>query len=326
MSVGRVINLLKFRISPPLIYTNVNFNPGESMNAIEIKDLWKSYGDVKALRGVSLEIKEGEIFALLGPNGAGKTTLIRILAEGLSYDRGEIRVFGEKLSKKTARLIGYVPQESIAYDLLTVKENLEFYADLYDAPKDKINALIERFELPAKKKAKELSGGFKRRLNLAISLLYDPNILILDEPSTGLDVPSRRKLWELIESFKEEGKTILLATHYMEEAEALADRIAIMNEGKIIAIGTADELKALIGEESIIQVEGLLKGIEKLREEFPRLIEKDGILRIQVKNPRESLPRIVEILISQGSEIKAVKVEEPTLEDVFLKLTGRGLE
>ncbi|AEC51890.1 ABC-type transport system, ATPase component, putative multidrug transporter [Pyrococcus sp. NA2] len=296
------------------------------MNAIEIKDLWKSYGNFKALRGINLEVREGEIFALLGPNGAGKTTLVRILAEGLGYDKGEIRIFGEKLSKRTARLIGYVPQESIAYDLLTVKENLEFYADLYDAPADRIDELIERFELPPKKKAKELSGGFRRRLNLAISLLYDPKILILDEPSTGLDVSSRRKLWEFIREFKEEGKTILLTTHYMEEAEALADRVAIMNEGKVIAVGKTDELKALIGEESIIQVEGILKGVEKLREEFPKLIEKDNVLRIQVKNPRQSLPRIVEILISQGSEIKAVKVEEPTLEDVFLKLTGRKLE
>jgi len=171
-----------------------------------------------------------------------------------------------------------------------------------------------------------LSGGFKRRLNLAISLLYEPKILILDEPSTGLDVPSRRQLWDLIKGFKAEGKTILLATHYMEEAEALADRIAIMNEGRVVAVGTADELKDLIGEESIIQVEGILKGVEGIREVFPRFIEKSGILRIHVRNSKEALPKIVELLISAGSEVKAIKVEEPTLEDVFLKLTGRALD
>jgi len=296
------------------------------MSAIKIKNLTKSYENFLALKGINLEIEEGEIFALLGPNGAGKTTLIRILAEGLKFDSGDIEVLGEKLSKKTARLIGYVPQESISYDLLTVEENLGFYADLYDAPREKVKELIKRFDLPAKKKAKELSGGFKRRLNLAISLLYEPKILILDEPSTGLDVPSRRQLWDLIKGFKAEGKTILLATHYMEEAEALADRIAIMNEGRVVAVGTADELKDLIGEESIIQVEGILKGVEGIREVFPRFIEKSGILRIHVRNSKEALPKIVELLISAGSEVKAIKVEEPTLEDVFLKLTGRALD
>ena len=295
------------------------------MNAIEIKGLRKSYGDFLALRGIDLEVEDGEIFALLGPNGAGKTTLIRILAERLGYDSGEIRIFGRKLSKKTARFIGYVPQESISYELLTVEENLKFYADLYDAPKERIYELIERFALPRKKRAKELSGGFRRRLNLAISLLYDPKILILDEPSTGLDVPSRRELWELILEFRREGKTILLATHYMEEAEALADRIAVMDGGKIIALGTADELKALVGEGSVILIEGFLRGLEKLKGEF-RLVEKDGTARIHVKNSKESLPGIVETLVKSGSEIRLIKIEEPTLEDVFLKLTGRGLE
>ncbi|ACS89210.1 MAG: Daunorubicin resistance ATP-binding protein [Thermococcus sibiricus] len=171
-----------------------------------------------------------------------------------------------------------------------------------------------------------MSGGFKRRLNIAISLLYEPKILILDEPSTGLDVTSRRQLWDLIKGFKVDGKTIILATHYMEEVEALADRIAIINEGRVVAVGTADELKALIGEESIIQVEGILKGVERIREVFPRLIEKSGTLRIHVRNSKEVLSKILELLISVGSEIKAIKVEEPTLEDVFLKLTGRTLD
>ncbi|WP_461864242.1 ABC transporter ATP-binding protein [Thermococcus sp.] len=295
------------------------------MRAIEIRGLKKSYNGFQALKGVDLEVNEGEIFALLGPNGAGKTTLIRILAEGLGYDSGEIRIFGEKLSKKTARFIGYVPQESIAYDLLTVEENLKFYADLYDAPKEKISQLIDYFDLPKKKKAKELSGGLRRRLNLAIALLYDPKILILDEPSAGLDVPSRRELWELILGFRKEGKTVLISTHYMEEAEALADRVAIMNEGSIIATGTPEELKSLVGEESIIQIEGLLNGLERLKDKF-RLVEKDGVARIHVRTPRESLPEIVETLVRAGSEIRVIKIEEPTLEDVFLKLTGRGLE
>ncbi len=296
------------------------------MKALVIKKLKKSYGDFLALKGIDLEVEEGEVFALLGPNGAGKTTLIRILAEGLGYDSGEILVFGEPLTKGTARLIGYAPQESVAYDLLTVEENLHFYADLYDAPRERVRKLISEFSLPAKKKARELSGGFKRRLNLAIALLYEPRLLILDEPSAGLDVPSRRELWSLIRKLREEGRTILLATHYMEEAEALADRVAIINEGRIIAVGTPDELKSLAAEESVIHVEGILKGTELVREEFPRTIEREGVLRIGVEEAKTALPRVVELLVEAGSEIRTIRVEEPTLEDVFLKLTGRGLE
>ncbi|ASJ14417.1 ABC transporter ATP-binding protein [Thermococcus radiotolerans] len=296
------------------------------MRALEIRGLKKSYGDFLALKGIDLTVEEGEVFALLGPNGAGKTTLIRILAEGLGYDSGEIVVFGEPLSKRTARLIGYAPQASVAYDLLTVEENLRFYADLYDAPRERVKKLILEFSLPAKKKARELSGGFKRRLNLAIALLYEPRLLILDEPSAGLDVPSRRELWSLIMRLRKEGRTVLLATHYMEEAEALADRVAIMNEGRVIAVGTPDELKSLAGEGSVIHVEGILKGTELVRKEFPRTIEREGTLRIGVEEAKTALPRVVELLVEAGSEIRTIRVEEPTLEDVFLKLTGRGLE
>ncbi|WP_297486949.1 ABC transporter ATP-binding protein [Thermococcus sp.] len=295
------------------------------MRAIEVRGLRKSYGNFIALNGINLDVDEGEVFALLGPNGAGKTTLIRILAEGLSYDSGEIRVFGESLSKKTARLIGYAPQESLAYDDLTVRENLEFYADLYDVPGKRVDELIERFKLPAKKKAKELSGGFKKRLNLAVALLYDPRVLVLDEPSTGLDVPSKRELWELIKEFREEGKTVLLATHYMEEAEALADRVAIMNEGQVIAVGTPEELKRLAGNESVIHVEGILRGTEAILREF-RAIERENVLRVSVEDARKALPKVVEALVEGGSEIRSIRIEEPSLEDVFLKLTGRGLE
>ncbi|WP_088881996.1 ABC transporter ATP-binding protein [Thermococcus sp. P6] len=295
------------------------------MKALEVRGLRKKYGDFEALRGIDLEVMEGEIFALLGPNGAGKTTLIRILAEGLRYNSGEIRVFGEPLSKRTARLIGYVPQESIAYDLLTVEENLSFYADLYDAPKERIRELISEFSLPARKKARELSGGFKKRLNLAIALLYEPKLLILDEPSAGLDVPSRRELWELMERFRREGRTVLVATHYMEEAEALADRVGIINGGRITAVGTPEELKSLAGEKSVIHVEGFLS-TGPVKEKFPETVEHDGSLRIMVNDPKTALPGIVELLIGGGSEIRTIRVEEPTLEDVFLKLTGRGLE
>ncbi|AFK21655.1 multidrug ABC transporter ATPase [Pyrococcus sp. ST04] len=261
----------------------------------------------------------------MGPNGAGKTTLLRIIAEGLSYDSGEVRIFGKPISRESLRMIGYVPQEDILYNLLTVEENLRFYADIFDAPIERIDEIIELLDLPRKKKVKELSGGFRKRLSIGVMLLHDPKILILDEPSVGLDVPTRRELWSLIENLKEEGKTILIATHYMEEAEILADRVGIINEGKVIAVGTVEELKRLAGESSVIKVSGVLKGLERLSE-FGKIVLKEDSVRIITSNPKEVLARIVEVLLSAGSEIRMVKIEEPTLEDVFLKLTGRGLE
>lgn len=294
------------------------------MKALEIRGLKKSYGDFLALKGIDLEVEEGEVFALLGPNGAGKTTLIRILAEGLGYDSGEILVFGKPLTKETASFVGYVPQESVSYDLLTVEENLKFYADLYDAPYSKIRELLDGFKLPPGKKARELSGGQMKKLSLAIALLHEPKILILDEPSNGLDVPSRRELWNLILRLREEGRTILLATHYMEEAERLADRVAIINDGRVVKVGTVEELRAILGNESVIHIEGDLRGLELLKGfEF---VEKNGALRIRATDPRRELPAVIERLIRSGSEIRIIRVEEPTLEDVFVKLTGRELE
>jgi len=294
------------------------------MKALEIRGLRKSYGDFPALRGIDIDVFEGEIFALLGPNGAGKTTLIRILAEGARYDSGEVRVFGEPLSKRTTRLIGYVPQESIAYCTLAVEENLRFYAGLYDAPVERIPGLIEEFELPPARKAGELSGGQKRKLNLAVALLYEPRILILDEPSNGLDVPARRELWRRIRGLRDEGKTVLLASHYMEEVEALADRVAVMHEGSIAAVGTVEGLKRMAGKESVIHIEGILRGTDGLG--GLSMGEKNGALRVRTENPGKDLPRIIEVLIRAGSEIRLLRVEEPTLEDVFVKLTGRELE
>ncbi|MFA4641495.1 ABC transporter ATP-binding protein [Pyrococcus kukulkanii] len=293
------------------------------MYAIEVVNLVKRYGDFEALKGVTLRIKENEIFALLGPNGAGKTTVLRIIAEGLSYDSGEVKVFGRKLSREALRFIGYVPQEDILYNLLTVEENLQFYADLFDAPAERIDDLIERFSLPRKKKVRELSGGFRKRLSIAVTLLHDPRIIILDEPSTGLDVPSRRELWRIIRELKEEGKTIILATHYMEEAEVLSDRVAIMNEGRVIAVGTVEELKMLAGQSSVLHIEGTIVGAENLGS---NVLVKENYVRIPVEDPRKELPKIIDVLLKSGSEIRLVRVEEPTLEDVFLKLTGRGLE
>ena len=289
------------------------------MYAVEINNLKKSYGDVKALKGINLKIKEGEIFALLGPNGAGKTTLMRIIAEGLKYNEGEIKIFGKNLSKDVLTLIGYSPQENISYDLLTVEENLKFYADLYNISYKRVEDLINIFKLPKDKKAKDLSGGYKKRLNLAISLIHNPKILILDEPSTGLDVSSRRELWELLKNLRDEGKTIILSTHHIEEAEQIIDRVAIINNGKIIAVGTVKELKKLIGVKNVIEVEGILKGLDKLSYE---MAVRGNIAKIYVDDVNEALPKIVETLTNYNSKIRHLYIKEVTLEDAFLKIIG----
>jgi ABC-2 type transport system ATP-binding protein len=293
--------------------------PSDIMFAIEINNLKKSYGDVEVLKGINLKIKEGEIFALLGPNGAGKTTLMRIIAEGLRYNEGEIKIFGKDLSKEVLTLIGYSPQENISYDLLTVEENLKFYADLYNIPYKRIEELINIFKLPKDKKAKDLSGGYKKRLNLAISLIHNPKILILDEPSTGLDVSSRKELWSLLKELKDMGKTIILSTHHIEEAEEIIDRAAIMNSGKIIAVGSVKELKKSIGVKNVIEVEGILNGLDKLDFE---IVVKDNTAKIYVEDVNESLPKIVETLTRHNSKIKYLYIKEITLEDAFLKIVG----
>jgi ABC-type multidrug transport system ATPase subunit len=221
---------------------------------LDIVDLHFTYRDnppVYALKGVSLNIKRGEIYALLGPNGAGKTTLVHSILGFLKPDRGEILIKGEKVipdKKDLLSKIGFEPQENILWDFLTVKEHLELMGILYGISKEtlreRINYLLSKLQMEekSKTKVKQLSGGLKRRLQLMISLINDPHLLLLDEPSGGLDPQSRHFLWEFIKEKKEEGKGILLTTHLMEEAQRVADRIGILDNGKIIAEGTTDEL------------------------------------------------------------------------------------
>ena len=286
---------------------------------LELKKVTKQFGGVTAINSLSFRVELGETFGLIGPNGAGKTTLMRIIAEGLRYNEGEIKIFGKDLSKEVLTLIGYSPQENISYDLLTVEENLKFYADLYNISYKRVEDLINIFKLPKDKKAKDLSGGYKKRLNLAISLIHNPKILILDEPSTGLDVSSRRELWELLKNLRDEGKTIILSTHHIEEAEQIIDRVAIINNGKIIAVGTVKELKKLIGVKNVIEIEGILKGLDKLSYE---MAVKDSIAKIYVDDVNEALPKIVETLTNYNSKIRHLYIKEVTLEDAFLKIIG----
>ena len=224
------------------------------MIAVKIENVKKSYKDTKALKGVSAEIKSGELYGLLGLNGAGKTTLISVIAGLIKADEGDITVDGKSVktdSDGVKRIIAVSPQETAVAPNLTVKENLEFFAELYGKPKDRAIIAMQEFGLTevANKRAKTLSGGYARRLSIAAAVITEPKLLILDEPTLGLDVIARRELWKLINARK--GKTtIILTTHYLEEVEALCDRICALKEGEKIFEGTVDEMKTLTGEEN----------------------------------------------------------------------------
>lgn len=224
------------------------------MIAVKIENVKKSYKDTEALKGVSAEIKQGELYGLLGLNGAGKTTLISIIAGLTKADDGDITVGGKSVktdSDEVKRIIAVSPQETAVAPNLTVKENLEFFAELYGKPKDRAIIAMQEFGLTevANKRAKTLSGGYARRLSIAAAVITEPKLLILDEPTLGLDVIARRELWKLINARK--GKTtIILTTHYLEEVEALCDRICALKEGEKIFEGTVDEMKTLTGEEN----------------------------------------------------------------------------
>ena len=224
------------------------------MIAVKIENVKKSYKDTKALKGVSAEIKSGELYGLLGLNGAGKTTLISVIAGLIKADEGDITVDGKSVktdSDEVKRIIAVSPQETAVAPNLTVKENIEFFAELYGKPKDRAIIAMQEFGLTevANKRAKTLSGGYARRLSVAAAVITEPKLLILDEPTLGLDVIARRELWKLINARK--GKTtIILTTHYLEEVEALCDRICALKEGEKIFEGTVDEMKTLTGEEN----------------------------------------------------------------------------
>lgn len=224
------------------------------MIAVKIENVKKSYKDTKALKGVSAEIKSGELYGLLGLNGAGKTTLISAIAGLIKADEGNITVDGKSVKTdpdEVKRIIAVSPQETAVAPNLTVKENLEFFAELYGKPKDRAIIAMQEFGLTevANKRAKTLSGGYARRLSVAAAVITEPKLLILDEPTLGLDVIARRELWKLINARK--GKTtIILTTHYLEEVEALCDRICALKEGEKIFEGTVDEMKTLTGEEN----------------------------------------------------------------------------
>jgi len=302
---------------------------------IEIRSIQKNYGDFKALDNVSLSIEKGIIFGLLGPNGAGKSTLIKVLScqsrpsSGHAYISG-LDVVSDK--KEVLSIIGVVPQENSFYDELTINENLMFFGSLYRIPaieiKKRSHKILTLLKLDEKSniRANNLSGGMKTRLNIACALIHRPEVLILDEPSVGLDPVSRKALWETIRVINSEGTTILLTTHYMEEADLLCDRILIMNRGKIVIEGKQDELKKKVGEKVILITSSpgnytLLKNKVESLEKISSCIMNEKGLKITLMDELP-LQAIFEIFESQEEKIRNVESSSPSLEDVFIKASG----
>ncbi|HQN75498.1 MAG TPA: ABC transporter ATP-binding protein [Methanomassiliicoccales archaeon] len=296
---------------------------------IEVRNLVKRYGDLVAVNGIDLEVKAGEVYSILGPNGAGKTTSVEIMECLRIKTSGEVRILGhdiEKGQRDIRKRIGVLPQSFNAFDYLTVKENIEYFGGLFDkgvAAED----LIEAVQLQDKRNVwfTNLSGGLKQRVGVAIAMVNDPDLIFLDEPTTGLDPKARREVWEIIRKLKSQNKTVILTTHYMEEAEVLSDRVAIMNDGKFIAMGTPKQIIEQYGSGSTCVVKGANPAAaEAVRSAGMTLEARDGDLMVKLDN-KGSLPRLVGLL--SGSEVTydEVLIKGSTLEDVFLKLTGKKL-
>ncbi len=306
-----------------------------SKSALRVRDLQKAYKDVVAVDGLNLEVQAGECFGLLGPNGAGKTTTVEI-CEGLTPpDSDEVEVLGRRWSSDAAQLrqrLGIQLQDTQLSEKLTVHETVRLFRSFFRQGAE-ASEVIARVQLEEKQNSRvgELSGGQKQRLALACALVGDPDFLFLDEPTTGLDPQARRQLWELIEEFKQSGRTILLTTHYMDEAERLCDRVAIMDHGKEIALGTPRELIAATCAEQMVEFTAgsaskaldvpALRRIEGVRE----VRTENGAVLMQVTELHTSVPALLAELTRQNVPLTELRTHSATLEDVFVTLTGRHL-
>jgi ABC-2 type transport system ATP-binding protein len=302
--------------------------------ALQVRKLRKAYQDVVAVDGLDLEVYSGECFGLLGPNGAGKTTTIEI-CEGLNTpDDGEVLVLGRRWGqndRELRELLGISLQETQFSEKLTVEETIQLFRSFYRQGASP-SAVIAMVQLQEKTRSRvgQLSGGQKQRLALACALVGDPELLFLDEPTTGLDPQSRRQLWELIEGFKADGRSILLTTHYMDEAERLCDRVAIVDHGRRIALGTPAELIAQLRAEHVLEF--ALAGNTSVDEDLLRQIDgvcaadrRNGTYRLQVEELHRAMPALLSELRRQGAQLAELRTHSATLEDVFVSLTGRHL-
>ncbi len=320
-------------------------DPDQSSNSknsdefiIEVQGLEKTFGGFKAVDGINLHIRKGELFSLLGPNGAGKSTTIKMLTTVLKPSNGNARINNYRLIKEKMKikpLIGVCPQENVIFEALTAEDNVKFVAHMHGMDFDEINirtkALLEKMNIAGRKKAaKSFSGGMKRRLNLVMSLIHYPQILFLDEPSAGLDPQGRRLVWDFINDLKKTGMTIILTTHDMIEADVLSDHIAIMDHGKIIAFGTSEELKNSSSNGNILEFSFFSN--KELIQAQKKLKEIDNVTKItEIENNKlvlsfsGGIKTFKEEILNCVDSFKTLQFREDTLEDIFLKLTGRGL-
>jgi len=307
--------------------------------AIEVQNLHKYFGEVKAVDGIDFTVQAGEIFSLLGPNGAGKTTTISMISCLLRPNEGDVLVLGHSVRKDPQAVkacLGVVPQEIALYEDLSARENLTFWGKMYglrgDTLRKRVNEVLDVIGLADRQKGLvgKFSGGMKRRLNIGIALLHKPKLIIMDEPTVGIDPQSRRSILESVLQLNREGATVLYTTHYMEEAQELSDHIAIMDHGKLIAMGTHNELVKIVGEMDRLDV--------TLSADAPQIVEswknipgvhkvtsEDGHLSLLVDDSNLALPRLFEMVVNTNIRITSVEIHEPNLEAVFLHLTGRAL-
>ena len=318
--------------------------PGDK--AIEVQELHRRFDDIHAVRGISFDVQAGEIFSLLGPNGAGKSTTISMLACLLAPTQGDASVMGHSVLRQpmeVKKAIGVVPQEIALYEDLSARENLDFWGKMYGlrgaSLRERVDEVLGVIGLEERQKGRvqKYSGGMKRRLNIGIALLHRPQVLIMDEPTVGIDPQTRRSILDSVKEFNRSGMTVLYTTHYMEEAQELSDRIAIMDEGEIIAQGTHEDLVRIVGELDRVDLalshepEGLMEewrameGVQRTSTETPSTEQTDGSVCLLVEDSNRALPQLFESATRAGVRITAVDIQEPNLEAVFLHLTGRAL-
>lgn len=307
--------------------------------AIEVQDLKKNFGDVFAVQGVSFDVQRGEIFSLLGPNGAGKSTTISMLACLLKPTAGDACVMGHSIIHDPTGVraaLGVVPQDIAIYPDLSARENLNFWGKMYglrgSTLKRRVDEVLEIIGLTDRQKGAsgKFSGGMKRRLNIGIALLHKPQVVIMDEPTVGIDPQSRRNILDNVKELNEQGMTVLYTTHYMEEAQELSNHIAIVDKGKVIAYGTHEELIKLVGEQDRIRLTVNTEGervLDKWRavDGVNKVSAQDGTVTLLANDSNFVLPRLFESAASVSTRITSVDIQEPNLEAVFLHLTGKAL-
>lgn len=310
---------------------------GSVLPAIEIIDLTKTFGTFKAVDNLSLSVRQGEIFGLLGPNGSGKTTTINMIS-GLSVpSSGQVKVLGYDVrqnARQVRQLLGSVPQETALYEELSAWTNMDFHADLFGIPrkekKERITKMLELVQLADRKDSRvgTFSGGMKRRLALGRALLHDPKLIYLDEPTLGVDVQARRVIWDYILSLRDQGKTVLITTNYLEEAQALCDRLAIIDHGKLIAVDTPEHLKQTYGG-SVIELEVSKVGanvVQQLRaiQDIKEVKQDGNHLTITAQGTGNVVPEVLNVVAQEG-QLRDIAVREPNLDEIFLSLTGKEL-